>query len=195
MKNIVGNWTISGTYTFQSPEYATVLSGYDSNLNGDALDRGIINPAGTFTVGSDVTGYTATGQAVPASTSCSSGSCKQIVAYVAKNPNARFISAGLGALSNAGRNDYPLGRINNFDASLRKALNFTERIKFDIGVQAFNLFNHSQFVGGFINDVAPDQTESVNNAFLKANNSQFGNYPGFFSSNSRSAQLTAHITF
>ena len=47
MKNIVGNWNISGTYTFQSPEYATVQSGVDSNLNGDtAGDRAIINPAG-----------------------------------------------------------------------------------------------------------------------------------------------------
>ena len=35
MKNIVGNWNISVTYTFQSPEYATVQSGVDSNLNGD----------------------------------------------------------------------------------------------------------------------------------------------------------------
>jgi hypothetical protein len=32
-KNMVGNWNISGTYTFQSPAYATVQSGVDSNLN------------------------------------------------------------------------------------------------------------------------------------------------------------------
>jgi hypothetical protein len=195
MKNIVGNWTISGTYTFQSPEYITIQSGDDANLNGDALDRTIINPAGNFTTGSAVTGYTAAGVAVPAGTSCSSGACKNIVAYVANTPNARFITAGLGALSNSGRNNYPLAHINNFDASLRKSINFTERIKFDIGVQAFNLFNHSQFVGGFINDVAPDQTETVSTAFLQAKNSQFGNYPGYFPSNSRTAQLTAHITF
>ena len=36
MKNVVGNWNIAGTYTFQSPEYATVQSGIDSNLNNDA---------------------------------------------------------------------------------------------------------------------------------------------------------------
>src|SRR5690242_12801550 len=40
MKNIVGNWNITGSYTFQSPEYATVQSGIDSNLNNDtAGDR------------------------------------------------------------------------------------------------------------------------------------------------------------
>ena len=40
MKNIVGNWQFSPIYTFQSPEYATVQTGADSNLNGDsAPDR------------------------------------------------------------------------------------------------------------------------------------------------------------
>ena len=29
MKNVVGNWNITGSYTFQSPEYATVQSGID----------------------------------------------------------------------------------------------------------------------------------------------------------------------
>ena len=60
----------------------------------------------------------------------------------------RYITAGLGALANSGRNTRPLDHINNWDAQLRKTFNFTERFKFDIGVQAFNLFNHSQFVGG-----------------------------------------------
>ena len=44
MKNIVGNWQFSPIYTFQSPEYATVQSNADSNLNGDsAPDRAIVN--------------------------------------------------------------------------------------------------------------------------------------------------------
>ncbi|MGH9667939.1 MAG: TonB-dependent receptor domain-containing protein, partial [Bryobacteraceae bacterium] len=42
MKNIVGNWTTAFAYTYQAPEYATVQSGVDSNLNGDtAPDRSI----------------------------------------------------------------------------------------------------------------------------------------------------------
>src|SRR6185369_16891614 len=92
MKNVVGNWNISGTYTYQSPEFATVQSGVDSNLNGDSAgDRAIINPAGAANVGSGVTGYNAAGQV-------STGS--DIVAYVANNPNARYIVAGAGARSN-----------------------------------------------------------------------------------------------
>ncbi len=94
LKNIVGNWNLSMTYTFQSPEYAVVQSGVDSNLNGDALDRSIVNPTGDPRVGSGVTPLNAAGQVVAAGS-------PSIVAYVANNPNARYIVAGLGARSNA----------------------------------------------------------------------------------------------
>jgi hypothetical protein len=61
MKNLVGNWTICGTYTYESPELATIQSGVDSNLNGDtASDRTIINPAGQSNAGSGVYGLTST---------------------------------------------------------------------------------------------------------------------------------------
>jgi hypothetical protein len=192
MKNVVGNWNISGTYTYQSPEYATVQSGVDSNLNGDALDRAIINPAGNAHIGSGVTGYNAAGQV-------STGS--DIVAYVANNSNARYVVAGLGALSNGGRNTFPLDHTNNFDFALTKRINLTERFRFDIGAQAFNLFNHPQFVGSYINDATPYQTQGVSRSFLVPSSSTFGAYNqgtanvGFFPSNARTLQLVAHFVF
>jgi len=36
MRNIIGNFTLSGTYTYESPQFATVQSGLDSNMNGDS---------------------------------------------------------------------------------------------------------------------------------------------------------------
>jgi hypothetical protein len=36
MKNVVGNWTIAPIYTYESPEFATVLSNTNANLNGDS---------------------------------------------------------------------------------------------------------------------------------------------------------------
>jgi hypothetical protein len=196
MKNIVGNWTISGTYTFQSPEYATVQSGVDSNLNGDnAGDRSIINTAGVANAGTGVIGLTSTGQQVAAGSSCSSGPCKNIVAYVAQNANARYVVAGLGALSDAGRNTFPLGRINNFDASLLKRISITERFRMDFGIQTFNVFNHSQFTGGRISDVNFYNTASISRSFLIPNNAQFGQYNLFLPSNSREVQLVAHFIF
>jgi len=70
LKNLVGNWNLAFTYTYESPEYGTVQSGVDSNLNGDsATDRAIVNPNGISGTGSSVTGYDRNGNAVaPTST-------------------------------------------------------------------------------------------------------------------------------
>ncbi len=57
LKNIVGNWLVSPIYTYESPEYATALSGINSNLNGDsgaAIDRPMINPHGVKGTGTGV---------------------------------------------------------------------------------------------------------------------------------------------
>ena len=155
-------------------------------------DRAIINPAGAANLGSGVTGYNAAGQV-------STGT--DIVAYVANNSDARYVVAGKGALSNGGRNTFPLGRTNNFDVALTKRINITERFRFDIGAQAFNLFNHAQFVGGYINDVNPFFTNAIDRSFLVPSSSNFGAYNqgtpniGFFPSNARQLQLVAHFIF
>ncbi len=189
LKNIVGNWNISGTYTFQSPEYATVQDGIDANLNNDSTgDRTIINPAGSAKIGSGVSGLNSAGQVVPAGSA-------SIVAYVATNPNARYVVAGSGALANGGRNSFPLGRTNNIDASLMKKLNFTETKSLSFGAQFFNLFNHSQFVGGYLSDVQAYSTAAISRNFLVPNNAAFGQINNFFPSNSRQLQLVARIVF
>ena len=87
MKNIIGNWNISGTWTYESPEYATVQSGLDTNLNSDSAgDRVIVNPAGNANLGTGVTGYGSNGQALKAGN-------PNIVAYVANSTDARYITA------------------------------------------------------------------------------------------------------
>ncbi|HME08727.1 MAG TPA: hypothetical protein VKG25_16845, partial [Bryobacteraceae bacterium] len=179
----------SGTYTYQSPEFATVQSGVDSNLNGDSAgDRTIINPNGAANVGSGVVAYNATGQQVPLGSA-------SIVAYVASNPNARYIQAQSGAYANGGRNTYPLGHINNIDAALMKKFNYKERYSLEFGAQAFNVFNHAQFVGGFISDVTPFGTNTINRTFLVPNSPVFGQYQQYFPSNSRVLQLVARFHF
>jgi hypothetical protein len=196
MKNVVGNWNVSGTYTFQSPEFATVQNGIDANLNSDATgDRTVVNLNGASNVGSNVVGITATGATVTAGTSCSSGACKNIVAYVALNPNARYVTAGLGVNADGGRNTFAMARTNNIDLALKKRFNLTERFKFDVGAQAFNLFNHSQFTGGYLSDVTPYQTNGISSAVFQPRNPAFGQINNFFPSNSRQLQLVAHVTF
>jgi len=197
LKNAIGNWNISGTYTFQSPEYATVQNGIDANLNGDATgDRTVVNPAGAAGVGSNVVGLTASGATVTAGTSCAAGAaCKNIVAYVATNPNARYVTAGLGAYGNGGRNTFPMGRTNNVDASLMKKVNIKERMTFQVGAQFFNLFNHSQFTGGYLSDVTPYSTAAISSSVFQPRSSSFGQINDFFPSNSRQLNLVAKFSF
>jgi hypothetical protein len=188
MKNVVGNWSFSLTYTYQAPEFATVQSGVDSNLNNDALDRSIINPAGAANVGTNVFAVNSAGATVAVND-------PTVVAFVAKNPNARYIVAQPGALSNSGRNTLPLDPINNVDFSITKRLNFGEKKAFTVGAQMFNLFNHPQFTGGFLSDVSPNDTHATSRNFLIPGNVNFGEYQKYFPSNARSMQLTAHFIF
>ncbi len=186
MKNIVGNWNFSGTYTYETPEYATVQSGIDSNLNNDSAgDRAIVNPAGDAALGTGVTGYSASGVALKAGNPL-------IVAYVANNANARYVVAASGALANGGRNTFPLSPTNNFDVSVKKRFSFTERISFDIGASFFNIFNHAQYTGGYLSDVAPRSYIGSRNDLIP-NNSLFGDFSQLYSSNSRTGQVFAHI--
>jgi hypothetical protein len=148
-EELVGNWQFSPVYTYESPEYATVQSARDSNLNGDtAGDRGTINPGGLKGQGGDVLGLTA--QSGP-----NAGS---VVAYVAldanKNPCTsaaqcpQYIRTGAGSISNMGRNTLSTFHTNNFDLAIYKDLNITERMKFRLGAQFGNFFNHPQFIPG-----------------------------------------------
>jgi hypothetical protein len=192
MKNLVGNWTICGTYTYESPELATIQSGVDSNLNGDtAGDRVIVNPAGQANMGSGVYGVDKNGTHIGTGGSTTAG----IVAYVATNPNARYILAGLGAYANAGRNTFPMAPVDNIDAALTKRFSITERTKLQFSGQFYNLLNHSQFIPGFLSDLTPVNYTGAGRNFLIPGNAAFGQFSQFFPSNSRLAQVVAKFTW
>jgi hypothetical protein len=186
LKNVVGNWEFAPIYTYQTGTWATLQSGADSNLNGDAAtDRVIVNPAGAANVGSDVTALT--------------NSAGSTVAYLADNPNARYINGAAGVYPNASRNTYRLPPIQNVDISVMKRFNITERVSLQLMGQASNLFNHPQYIGGWLNDVAPADT-SVTTAvqvrnFLNPGNTTFNRPDLVFPSNPRLMQIAAKFTF
>ena len=107
----------------------------------------------------------------------------------------RYVVAAKGALSNSGRNTFPLDHTNNFDAQVKKRVNFGESKSFEVGISAYNLFNHSQFVGGYLADVSSYGTNAISRNFLVPNNVFFGQYKGFFASNSRQMQIVARFVF
>jgi hypothetical protein len=205
MKNIVGNWEVAPIYTFQSPEYATVQSGVDSNLNGDAApDRALFNPGGASRTASAVNPlFNSAGQLVAW---CACDTNNPVLAYDPNgpwgftpnttNPNAQFIQAGLGTIATTPRNNLATDHINNFDLTAVKRFTVKEGMNIEIQAQAFNLFNHAQYVPGFLNQVnLLGFTGSGAAQFVRANNSQFANLANAFSNQPRTMQLVAKFTF
>ena len=188
MRNLIGGFTFSGTYTFESPQYATVQSGTDSNLNYDSAgDRAIVNVNGVPNTGSGVTAIDRNGNAVPYGDDST-------VAYVANNPNAQYIVAGYGALANGGRQTIATRHINNFDLQVKKQFAITERYKLQFAVQMFNAFNHPQYVPGYLNNVQFHDSRDTRNNLIPGN-ALFNRSDMVFDSHSRELQLTARFQF
>jgi len=189
LKNLVGNWEIAPTYTFQTGQHVTAQSAVDANLNTDsAPDRVFINPAGNHGVGSDVTPLT--------------NSAGETVGYLANNPNAAYITAGLGQLPNGGRNTLELNPINNIDLTLLKRFSITERFKVEFSARAYNLINHPQYTGGYLNDVAPilgggagETDGDLQRTSLEPFSTAFQQYSQTFTSNPRQLQLALKLVF
>jgi hypothetical protein len=186
MRNLVGNWVIAPVYTYESPELGTVQSQLDANLNGDtASDRSIINPAGIDGTGSGITAL--------------KNSSGATVAYLANNPNARYIRAGVGTFATGGRNTLRGRPIDDIDLSLYKNFNLTERFKIQFGAQFFNLFNHPQFIPGFASRIDSVSSSYNNTAatrnYLTPGNAIFNRPDAVFPSNPRTIQVGAKFIF
>ena len=185
VRTALGGWMLAGVYIAESGQRATVLSGIDSNLNGDAApDRTIRNPAGARNTASTVTALTNSGG--------------QVVGYLADDPNAEYIQAGLGAIANSARNTLQLPGINNIDLSFFKNFNLggEGRRRIQLRADFFNAFNHPQYIPGSPNDVAPIDTvgvSQINTVF--AGNTDFNHPERVFASNPRVIQLALRFDF
>jgi hypothetical protein len=180
-KHVLGNYVVSGTYIYESPMWGTVQSGLDSNLNGDSAgDRAIINPNGVDRTGSDVTPLT--------------NSAGQTVAYLANDPNARFIRAAPGAYANGGRSLLPLRGINNVDLTFMKRIPIRESKVVEFRAEMYNALNHSQYTPGQINNAYPQARTDTRNYLIPGNES-FNNPETAFGNNARTIQLVLRFQF
>ena len=181
VKNLVGNWELSGNYTAETGTWATPQSGVDSNQNGDsATDRVIVNPAGAAGTSSGVTAL--------------KNSSGATVAYLAQNPNARYIQAQIGAYANSGRNILRTPAITNIDMAISKKLVFTEKYRMQFAANLFNALNHPQYTLGNINNINLRKTAGSANMYIPGNQS-FAQWDQVFSSNPRVIQLTLKLIF
>ncbi len=181
VRNLVGNWNISPIFTYESPEYSTVLGGTNGLLTGDGayVGRTIINPRGVPGTGSAVTAI----QNAAGST----------VAYTATNPNAYYIQAGPGAMPNSSRNTLAGRPIDNLDLAAYKRIAFHDRYSFEFGAQAFNVLNHAQYVPGSVNDVAAVSYTGLN--YTTVSSSTFNHPEQIFGNNARVLQLSGKLHF
>jgi Carboxypeptidase regulatory-like domain len=202
LKNTVGNWEIAPVYTYESPEYVTVLSGVNSNGNGDSgtIDRTIFNSKGVKHTGSGVTAYANPNLASKCTTTtkdpngtiiCSADT----VAYVANNPNAEYITAAAGTLPTAERNTEPLNPINNFDATAIKRFNFGESRSLEFSAAAYNVLNHAQYLAGSIDNVSNANYSTLNTAYQTASSPLFTQWGKDFAANARTMALALKFNF
>ena len=188
VKTLAHGWEWGGTYLAESGQPVTPLSGVDSNANGDSAgDRTIINPNGHGLTGSTVTsvcnfgpgGATSFGDCDPNHLDDPTATCNPVidpnhcvdptpadaftVGYLADNPTAKFIQAGVGAKANAGRNTVSTPGLNVWNMSLIKNTRLTERFSLEFRAETYNTFNHRNFSLGLpTNNGTIDQVTNPN---------------------------------
>ena len=84
--------------------------------------------------------------------------------------------------------------INDWDIQIKKQFAYRERYKLQLAAQFFNVFNHPQYVSGYINNVQFHNSNSTN-VNLIPNLPTFGDPSQVFSSNPRITQFTARFEF
>lgn len=202
LRNTLGNWEVAPIYTYQSPQWFTAQDGIDANLNGDAApDRPIFNSSGVPGIGTGVTPLcNNTVATCPTALTGKTGALNNphgVVGYLAINPNAQFIEAGYGALANVGRDTLQLNPINDIDLTAAKRFTITERFNVQFQARFYNVLNHPQYVGGFLNDVRPPNptfTGAQLNMLLPSN-PDFNRPSTVFASNARTMQLVLKFNF
>jgi hypothetical protein len=123
---LLSNWQLAPLFHASSGQPLTVTTGHDdslTDLNNDRPDQ----------VLADV---------YPATPGCKSAPCDQWI-----NP-AAFVPNPTGTFGNVGRNELRGPGTVNVDVALSRIFKFTERFSVQVRAEAFNVINHTNFVGG-----------------------------------------------
>ena len=122
-----------------------------------------------------------------------------VVGYYALDPTAKYVAAGLGAVSTLGRNTFRSPGVNVWDMGVAKYIHFTERYSLQLGVQALNIFNHRNF-----SLAQPSVFEPLVNNALSTSYNNIGSFisgnglflnPQQFSGGSRNMQMVVKFIF
>ncbi|HKE22334.1 MAG TPA: carboxypeptidase regulatory-like domain-containing protein [Bryobacteraceae bacterium] len=132
----LGGWSLAGITTFQSGTPFTVGNGFDRNNDTFSEDRPDIgNPNEPLNTRAIFSNTCATGFQNPDTLSCVSPSDVHWVE-----------GAGFPNAATVGRNTLHTGGTNNFDLNLTKSIPEGEKRRLELRWEAFNAFNHPQFI-------------------------------------------------
>ncbi len=165
-KGVLHGWEASGFFIAQTGQPVTILSGTDSNANGSSAgDRVVFNPAGQGLTGSGVNFVCVdgAGNTSVSATTAGCGGSGGVVGYVAQDPTARYVQAGLGAKANLGRDTFGTPGLNIWNLALIKNTKLNERFDVQFRAETFDTFNHRNFSLGLpSNNGALDQVTNPN---------------------------------
>jgi hypothetical protein len=139
-KQVLGGWSIAGITTFQSGTPYSLQNGFDRNNDGFPNDRpDISNPDAPLNTRAVI--------ALGSPGGCSTGYRNPDTGACVTPPQVHFIEGqGLPNSQTVGRNTLLTGGINNWDATLTKSIAIWESKTVEFRWDAFNVFNHRQFV-------------------------------------------------
>jgi len=125
VNRLLSNWQFAPLVHASSGQPLNVTTGKDNSLTGLGTDRPV-------QLMSDVYAPTHT---------CTGAPCLQWINPAAFQPNA------LGTYGNVGRNELRGPATVNFDAAISRIFRLNERFSLQARADAFNVFNHTNFVG------------------------------------------------
>jgi len=139
---VVGGWQISGIGTFETGVPLTVSNGLDADGFGGANDRPDFNPNGRPNSRAVFSTTSSTGYIDPDNGNVPiAASDAMFIQLPACNITANPNGCRTGTL---GRNTVIGPGIANWNVNFSKMTNITERIRTELRVETFNLFNHPQ---------------------------------------------------
>jgi hypothetical protein len=156
VKHTLGGWELSTIVTAESGNSVWVR-GPGQNVHYQFNDASCVpTPPGTFCTG-NIADLTGTGLATEGSgnptrliatgTNCTSGQD----GFHIFNPAAfTLVGYQIGTIQGSGRGNCLGPKLVNFDLSIHKNFKITERVNIQFRFDAFNAFNHSQFLSGSI---------------------------------------------
>ena len=142
--HIVGGWNISGVTEVESGAPISISNGLDADGLGSNFDRPNFNPAGQPGVRAVINASSPTGYVNPDAAAGPTTPIDPKSAMYIELPACT--STGLPCPSgNLGRFTTRTPRIDNYNASLTKAVRLGERFTAEFRVEGFNVFNHRQY--------------------------------------------------